>query len=398
MKYCSTCCMPDTKPGVVLDEQGRCNGCRSSEIKKHVDWDKRWQSLVKIADEIKQNRSEGSYDCLVPVSGGKDGWYQTYVMSEILGLITLCVVMASHLPTKEGIHNLNSLIKDQNVDLLKITVKPSTIKALRKKWFLKKAEPNWAEHCVIFSGVVNAALLYDIKLIVWGEDISFEFGGVQRKESKPSALEIDKSDLLNDHTVLDSLDENILFRDIFFYKYPDYEKLESAGIKSIYLGHYHRWDGRAHYNFVKKRGFKAREEGPLSGNFISYDNIDEKLCEINIWLKYIKFGFWRPTDQTCYDIWNGRMTKSEAAKIVDSLQDEFPHEYFQDFLRFHDISETEFWMVVEKFRNKDIWHKIDGKWKLKENILESCKEKKTFSSRLDTSSKNEDRNSVLSKL
>src|SRR5690606_728122 len=112
--------------------------------------------------------------------------------------------------------------------------------------------------------------------------------------------------------------------------------------------------------------FHSRAAGPLSGNFIDYDNIDEKLCEINIWLKYIKFGFWRPTDQTCYDIWNFRMKRSEAVKIINNLQNEFPKEYFHDFLRFHDITEEYFWEIVEKFRNKDIWEKRDdGEWYLK---------------------------------
>ena len=286
-------------------------------------------------------------------------------MAEKFNLKVLCVVMGAHLPTKEGIHNLNTMIKDLNVDTLKITLKHSVLKGLRKKCFIKQGEPNWAEHCYILSGVVNAALLYDIPLIVWGEDIAFEFGGLQRQESKPSAIEIDKSDLLKEKTVDDWLEDDISKRDIFFYKYPEYQRLKEAGIQSIYLGHFHKWDGRKHYKFAKERGFKEREEGPLKGNYINYDNIDEKLCEINIWLKYLKFGFWRPTDQTCYDIWNGRMTRDEAVDIVNKLQDQFPDDYFEDFLRFHNISEQEFWETVEKFRNHDIWKKDEsGEYKL----------------------------------
>ena len=364
MHYCSTCCMPNTKPGVLLDEHGRCNGCRSADIKKQVDWPARWQQLEKIVAEIK-SKPRATYDCLVPVSGGKDSWYQAYVMARRFNLKVLCIVMGTHLPTTEGIHNLNSMIKDLNVDILKITLKPSVIKNLRRKCFIRQGEPNWAEHCSVLSGIVNAALLYDIPLIVWGEDIAFEFGGLQSKESKPNALEIDKSDLLKEKTIEDWLDDDISPRDIFFYKYPAYERLKEAGIQSIYLGHFDRWDGRAHYNFVAERGFKAREQGPLSGNFIDYDNIDEKLCEINIWLKYIKFGFWRSTDQTCYDIWNDRMERATAVETINRLQDQFPIEHFQDFLNFHSLTEAEFWEVVERFRNHDIWQREENRWKLK---------------------------------
>ena len=364
MNYCSTCCMPDTKPGVFFDEQGRCNGCRASEIKQNVDWDERWKNLEVIVDEIK-GRAHSSYDCLVPVSGGKDSWYQAHVMSQVFGLKVLCVVMGAHLPTKEGIHNLNSMIEDLNVDILKITVKHSTLKGLRKKCFVQQGEPNWAEHCYMLSGVVNAALLYDIPLVVWGEDIAFEFGGLQSQDSRPNALEIDKSDLLKEKTVDDWLGSDLSPRDIFFYKYPEYGRLKEAGIQSIYLGHFVKWDGRKHYNFCKERGFMSRESGPLKGNYIDYDNIDEKLCEINIWLKYIKFGFWRATDQTSYDIWNGRLARDEAVKIVNSLQGEFPSDYIGDFLRFHDLSESEFWEVVERFRNQDIWQQDEkGSWSL----------------------------------
>ena len=84
-----------------------------------------------------------------------------------------------------------------------------------------------------------------------------------------------------------------------------------------------------------------------------------------IWFKYLKFGFWRSTDQACYDIWNDRLSRSDAVEIVNNLIDEFPEEYFEDFLRFHDISEEEFWEIVDKFRNRDIWKMSGNQWKLK---------------------------------
>ena len=364
MNYCSNCVMPDSKPGIVLDERGWCNACRASETKKNIDWKERWDQLQEMATEIKAQNNP-FYDCVVPVSGGKDSWYQAMVMAKELGLKVLCVTLAAHLPTTEGIHNLNQMVKDLNIDLIKISLKPSTYRQIRRKCFIRQGEPNWAEHCAMFSSVTKTALLYEVPLIVWGEDIAFEFGGLQRQESKPSAMEIDKSDLVKDKTILHWLDDDIKERDVFLYKYPEYEDLHKAGVKSIYLGHFIPWYGRRHYDIVKHRGFVGREKGPLSGNFLNYDNIDEKLCEINIWFKYIKFGFWRATDQCCYDIWNGQMKREEAVAIVNQLRDEFPKEYIEDFYRFHDVTEEEFWEVVERFRNHDIWEKSQGDWKLK---------------------------------
>ena len=367
MKYCKNCVMPDSKPGVTLDNRGLCNACRSTKIKDKIDWDKRKKQLDKIVFDIKQEEHP-FYDCIVPVSGGKDSWYQAMILSDHYKLKVLCVTLAPHLPTAEGIENLNNMLKDLNVDHIKITIKPSIFREIRKRCFLKQGEPSWAEHCAMFSSVINVALIYEVPLVVWGEDISFEFGGIQNNKSKPSALDINQGDLIKGKSIMEWLNDDISPRDVFFYDYPDQETLNNAGINAIYLGHYLRWSGRENFETVKKRGFKSREKGPLSGNYIDYDNIDEKLCEIHIWMKYIKFGFWRSTDQTCYDIWNKKLSRREAVKIVKKLSDDFPVEYFEDFLRFHKLTEDEFWDTVEKFRNHDIWEKKDNFWKLKNEI------------------------------
>lgn len=363
MKFCSNCVMPDTKPGIWLDDRGFCNACRSKEIKNKIDWDARYKDLEVIVDEIKKAKHP-FYDCVVPVSGGKDSWYQAAMLAEKFNLKVLCVTLGAHLPTTEGIENLNNMIKDLNVDHIKVTIKPSVFRQIRRKCFMRQGEPNWAEHCAMFSSVVNTALIYEVPLVVWGEDIAFEFGGLQRSESSPTAIEIDKSDLTKEKTIFDWLDDDVSDRDIFFYKYPDYEKLKNAGVKSIYLGHFLKWYGRHNYEFVKKRGFVSRKLGPLPGNYLDYDNIDEKLCEINIWFKYLKFGFWRSTDQTCYDIWNDNLHREDAVNIVKSLQDEKPFNDLEDFLNFHMLTIDEFNKVVERFRNKEIWSYKSGEWKL----------------------------------
>jgi len=365
MKYCVRCVMPNTKPGVFLDERGLCNACRSQEMKREFDWVSRRKELETIVDEIKETNIS-SYDCLVPVSGGKDSWYQAWMMKEVFGMKVLGCVMAPHLPTTEGIHNLNKMVESVGIDIVKITLKPSVFKNLRKKTFLRQGEPNWPEHNIIQSGVTNVAQVYDIPLIVWGEDIAFEFGGIQTQESKADASDININDTIKDKTIDDFLDDDISRRDTFFYRYPELKLSDGKDIKSIYLGYYDSWEGRKHFELATSMGFKSRADGPLSGNYIDYDNIDEKLGEFNIYFKYIKFGFWRPTDQVCYDIWNDKLSREDAVKIVNQLQDEFPHEYFENFLNYHNISEQEFWETVEKFRNLDIWKKDrHGEWKLK---------------------------------
>ena len=150
MQYCSKCVMPNTKPGVTLDERGYCNACRSQEYKREIDWVKRGNELAEMCKKIKKNNSS-TYDCLVPVSGGKNSWYQAYVMQKKHNLKVLCCVIGAHLPTTEGIHNLNGMVKSVDLDIIKVTLKPSTYKAIRKKTFITQGEPNWSEHMAVFS-------------------------------------------------------------------------------------------------------------------------------------------------------------------------------------------------------------------------------------------------------
>ena len=216
----------------------------------------------------------------------------------------------------------------------------------------------------MFAGVARAAIFYNIPLVVWGEDIGVEFGG-NSTSLNGSADDLINNDLFRETGFEELIGDVVEDKELFFYQHPDIEEVRRRKIRSIYLGYFHWWDGTKHYEVAQKFGFHGRKAGPLSGNVLNYDNIDEKLCEVHIWLKFLKFGFWRPTDQCCYKIWNGYMTREEAVKLVNEKQYEFPKEYFKEFLEFGQITEAKFWQVAERWRNLDIWHQVDGNWRLK---------------------------------
>jgi N-acetyl sugar amidotransferase len=360
--------MPNTKPGVMFDREGVCSACRSNEAKRGIDFGERAEELKELAGQVRGSNGNG-YECIVPVSGGKDSMYQTWMMAKVHGLKTLAVCMAPHVPTEEGVANLNTLVQSLNVDLIKVTVRPEPFRDIRRKCFLGRGEPNWAEHLIIFSGVARIAMMYRVPLIVWGEDIAAEFGGTGGGKRVASAESIASNDLIKDAKLASLYDDRINESNTYFYQHPDTSDMKQRGVRSIYLGYYDWWDG--YKNFLKSRelGFKPRKAGPLSGNLVDYDNIDEKLCEINIWFKFLKFGFWRPTDQACYRIWNGAMTRTEAVKLVNQKQYEFPIEYLHEFLEFHKVTEDEFWETVDRYRNRDIWERTKGEWRLKTPLV-----------------------------
>lgn len=364
LSYCRRCVLPNTKPGVFFDENGICNACRSVEQKKQLDWKEREKELKELCDSVRGSNGNG-YDCLVPVSGGKDSHFQVWMMKVVYKMNVLAVCVVPHIQTREGIANLNNLVKTFNTDLIKISLKPSVFRRLRRKTFFEIGEPNWSEHASVYSAPSIIACVYHIPLIVWGEDIAVEFGGRTANKRESSAEDLMRNDAIKGITVERFYNEDILSKHTFFYKEPPKELLRKKSIRSIYLGYYVNWSGPEHYNLSKNHGFQNRRLGPLSGNIIDYDNIDEKLCEINIWFKFLKFGFWRPTDQCCYQIWNNMMSREKAVELVNAKQYDFPVEYFKDFLEFHEISEEEFWRTVDKYRNRDIWQKINGEWRLK---------------------------------
>ena len=364
MKYCRRCVLPNTKPGLVFDSEGICSACRAVERKHTIDWAKRERRLRKLCEDVKGTNGSG-YECIVPVSGGKDSTYQAYVMSKIYGLRVLCVNITAHLQTEEGIRNLNSLVESMNLDLIKINVRPSTQKRLRRYALFELGNPNYAEHQVVFAGVARAALNTGAPLVVWGEDIGQEFGGnVSASAEDGSAEDLINNDLFMNQDFGDFTSGRIDENELYFYKHPAKEEFSKRSIKSIYLSHFLWWDGYKHYEIAKSLGFMERRDGPLSGNLIAYDNIDEKLCELHIWFKFLKFGFWRPTDQACYHIWNGRMTRTEAVQLVREKQYEFPGEYLAEFLEYHQMTLDEFRHQEDRWRNPDIWERRGGEWRL----------------------------------
>jgi N-acetyl sugar amidotransferase len=361
--------LPSTKPGVVFDREGICSACRSVERKYTIDWEARADKLRRICNEIRGSNGHG-YDCIVPVSGGKDSFTQAYIMSQVYNLRTLVVTVVAHLQTVEGIENLNTLVDVLGVDLLKINVRPSVLQKIRHIALKKVGNPNYAEHRVIFAAVARAAYFYNTPLVVWGEDIGTEFGG---NVSETSSVEGSAQDLINNDLFREAgfdelLEGAISEKDMFFYMNPARETVARKNIRSIYLGYYYWWDGIKHYHLSHRFGFQGRRLGPLPGNMLPFDNIDEKLCEVHAWFKFLKLGFWRPTDHSCYKIWNGYMTREEAVEVINAVQYELPA-YLSEFLEYHQLSEGEFWDNVERFRSLDIWQKRNGQWRLKHELV-----------------------------
>ena len=367
MKFCSECVLPDTRPNLVLNELGICNACVNYKNRVEVNWAHRRNKLLDLVKHTKSKNSK--YDCIVPVSGGKDSTWQVVECLE-LGLRVLAVTWKTPGRNDLGEKNLDNLI-NLGVDHLDFTVNPKIEKKFILKTFITSGSPAIPMHLAIFSIPLRFALLMQIPLVIYGENSAVEYGGAG-KDDDTSVLNQDWIDIYGvtqGTSVNDWIDKELTLKDLFPYAPPQESELSNAGIKSIFLGHYLQWDPRLSRDVASANGFKNRESGPLTG-YYEFADIDDDFISVHHWLKWYKFGFSRTFDNLSLDIRKGLITRDEALTTISRLGDQTPEQNIISFCEYVGISYTKFMVYSEKFRNLGIWKKnSSGKWTIPDFIV-----------------------------
>lgn len=364
LTYCKKCVMPSTKPDLHLDDEGVCNACRSYETRKEVDWSKRKLELIEILERYK-NKDGSNWDCIVPVSGGKDSTYQVVQMLE-LGMNPLCVTATTCDVTDIGRRNIEN-IKRMGVDYIEMSPNPLVRAKLNKIGLMQVGDISWPEHVGIFTIPVRAAVQYKVPLIIWGENSQNEYGG-PAAASQNNTLDrawLEEFGGLLGLRVSDLIGyDGIKQRDLIPYQYPADEDLKAVGVTGLFLGHYIPWDGLANSLIAQAYGFEVPAH-PTLGSMVNYENLDNYQVAIHEYFKYLKFGFGRATDHACLHIRRGRLTREVGLSIVRRLDGKYPIEYLgkslEDTLRPLDLSVEDFEKICDKFTNKKIFKRnTDG--------------------------------------
>jgi len=362
--YCKKCVMPDTKPDLHLDEEMVCNACRSYESRDEVDWNVRHRELLALLE--KYRGLDGSrWDCIVPVSGGKDSTYQVMRMLQ-LGLNPLCVTATTCDLSALGRANIDN-IKQLGVDYVEITPNPVIRAKLNRIGLIQVGDISWPEHVGIFTIPVRAAVQFNVPLIVWGENSQNEYGGpaaaadnnlLTRRwlEEFGGLLGLRVSDLIGQ--------DDIETRHLINYTYPSDEDLARVGVTGLFLGYYIPWDGLSNAIISQAYGFRAYDK-VVEGSMVSYENLDNHQTGIHDYFKFLKFGFGRATDLACLHIRRGRISRQDGLKVVKRLDGLFPWEYLgktlEDILRPMDMTVEEFIRLCDRFTNKKIFQRsTDG--------------------------------------
>ncbi|MEW5704557.1 MAG: N-acetyl sugar amidotransferase [Pseudomonadota bacterium] len=360
MKWCASCVLPDTRPNLRIESDGRCNACHAHESKKSIDWPARERALQDVVKRAR-SRSQG-YDCLIPVSGGKDSTWQTVKCLEY-GLKALAVTWRTPGRTEIGRRNLENLVA-LGVDHIDYRINPKVEARFMLKTFKRLGSTGIPMHLALFNIPLTLAARLQIPLVVWGENSAFEYGSAKDAHTgfRLDADWLKTYGVTHGTTAEDWVGEDLSRSDLTAYFGPAPEELRAAGIDAVFLGYYLPWDPDATHALAKAHGFK-RNEGVARTGYYDYADIDDDFISLHHWMKWFKFGFTRTFDNLSLEIRNRRLSRSQAIAYLRERGDETPHGDIGKFCEFAGVSRPEFSAIAEKFRNARIWERrSDGVW------------------------------------
>jgi N-acetyl sugar amidotransferase len=311
---------------------------------------------------VRETRAKGRpYDCVIPVSGGKDSHWQTLVCLEH-GLHPLAVTWKTPARTPLGQRNLDNLI-GLGVDHVDFQVNP----VVERRFLLESLERFGTTaipmHLALFNIPLTVAARWGVPLVVWGENSALEYVG---ENADAQSFELDeawirKYGAVHGTTAHDWVSDELTERELTPYFGPGDHELRSSGVRAVFLGQFFDWDPVRTYQRATAHGFQVSEEGPKTG-FYEFADIDDDFISIHHYLKWHKFGFTRTYDNLSLEIRNGRMTRDEAIEVLRARGDETPHSDIDAFCDYVRISRERFFEIIEGFRNTDIWVRRDGTW------------------------------------
>lgn len=381
MRWCQRCVYPEVTVNLGLDEEGICTACRASEKLEALTskfWDKRRKKFEQILEEnLKGNTS--NYDCVIPVSGGKDSYFQAHIMAKKYGLKPLLVTYHGNNYLPEGDYNRDRMRHVFDADHMVFGPSVEVLKKLNRLTFRRMGDMNWHAHCGIFTVPIQAAVRFNIPLIIWGEivwdtagmfepDDFVEFSARVRHEHALRGYEW--YDLINDPR------EPLTEKDMKWAQYPSDEEILKVGVRGLYIGNFFKWDPNIHAPLMKKKYGWIESKKPFERTYRRMSNLDDRYENgVHDYLKYIKFGYGRASDHASKDIRSGYMDRKTAVRMVKKYDSVIPSD-LQYWLKYTGFSQREFWKIANSFRDHRVWRKNSkGEWE-KDNIWDEKRLKK----------------------
>ncbi len=374
--FCKNCVVSNQRPRTLLNEQGVCSACQWAHEKDHlVDWVTREKELKELCDRFR--RTDGSFDVVVPGSGGKDSAVVAHQLKHRYGMNPLCVTWAPFDWTEIGWRNLQAFVSSGFTNLIGQPDGVVHRKLSRLAFELKGDawEPfAYGQKAFAF----HIAEKFNVKLIFYGENGELEYGGMTKYKNLPKEgpEEWEKAYYKGasvDHLVQVGVERNllksdeILPRSLQWYKAPPPDVIAKNGLEMHWFSYYSKWTPQENFYYaIKHTGFETNDEGRSEGTYTKYASLDDKADGFHFYLSHMKFGLGRASRDAQQDIRRNHITREEGVALVRRFDGEFPERHFKWFLSYLGITEDFFWEVMDFYREKsNVWEKEYGKWKLK---------------------------------
>jgi N-acetyl sugar amidotransferase len=387
IEFCKSCVISNQRPSSVVEfkhtikqkkptikfQNGVCSACNYKKIKNEIDWGKREKLLETLLD--KHRKSNGSYDVIVPGSGGKDSGYVSHLLKNKYGMNPLTVTWSPHLYTEIGKINFYNWINHGGLDNILFTPNGSLQRYLTKEAFKNLLHP--FQPFIIGQRMIGPkfAIKYNVKLIMYGETAG-EYGGNQKENKIP---------IMNEKFYTDQKDNKLYFggktiNEILKktnYKLSDfnpYLPLEKSEMKNKkfevhHMNFYKFWDPQENFYYASKNLNFLTNQERTTGTYSKYSSLDDKIDDFHYYTTYIKFGLGRATYDACQEIRARKITRKEGIGLVKLYDGEFPQRYFDDFLDYTKIDKETFFKIINKFRSNHLWKKIKkNKYQLRKTV------------------------------
>ena len=388
VKFCKKCVMSNQRPASTVefkhtkdskkttlhfDEEGVCDACRTADLKEKINWVKREEELLKLLD--KHRSKDGSYDCLVPGSGGKDSAFQAHVLKYKYGMNPLTCTWPPILYTDYGYKNFKNWL-DSGFDNVSFNRNGKTMKLLTKLSIENLFHPFQTFILGQKNLAPKIASHYGINLIFYGENEA-EYGNPiadnatsLRDKSYYSFKNLDEIHL-GGVSIKELIDKyEVPLNDLLSFLPAETRELEKSNIEVHYLGYYLRWTPQeVYYYAVENTGFHARPFRS-QGTYSKYNSIDDKIDDLHYYTTYIKFGIGRATYDASQEIRNNHLTREDGVALVRKFDGEFPDRYFNEIMEYLEINPDYFRNeLTDKFRSPHLWGKhTNGEWGLRHNV------------------------------
>ncbi len=346
LQYCVRCCMPETQEGLIFDDLGICQACQSSEQKIHINWVEREKELRRLLEDAKA-KAGSNYDCIIPISGGKDSTFQLHVLTKVYGMKPLAVTFSHNWYSEIGWYNLVNSLEQFNVDHMMFTPNRDLVNRMARRSLSGIGDSCWHCHAGVGAFPLHIAVKFNIPLLIWGESIAESSGRASyfnpvKKFDREYFTKV-SAKLKPSEMVCSYLSE----RDLYPFNIPTLEECERVGLHGIHLGDYIFWDDERQTEFVRDNyGWK---EVDIEGTYKRYKSAECMMPGVHDFTCYLKRGYGRATFHASVDVRTGLLTREEGFALANEYDSERP-EALDYYLEATGMPEEEFYATMKGLR------------------------------------------------